>query len=182
MVVREGSRAERLQRCRFVCLSRSSSGRAHSVKESLRKTKRHVTIQSRLGTVPSLIRHSLPILKSLLVDQSVRANEALPWLPVGLLLLVAVSLLHNTLAWEAVWAAWEDIIIELLSNTILPITEMIWLADCNAFDRSFPVVAWAMAQKVQTVSHPHVIKNTCSPVYWFWRQTTQKIVLAMRRF
>ena len=68
------------------------------MKESLRKTKRHVTIQSRLGTVPSLIRHSLPILKSLLVDQSVRANEALPWLPVGLLLLVAVSLLHNTLA------------------------------------------------------------------------------------
>ena len=145
MVVREGSRAERLQRCRFVCLSRSSSGRAHSVKESLRKTKRHVTIQSRLGTVPSLIRHSLPILKSLLVDQSVRANEALPWLPVGLLLLVAVSLLHNTLAWEAVWAAWEDIIIELLSNTILPIT-----GDdltCSAFDRLLPVVACAMGSE-----------------------------------
>ena len=70
-----------------------------------RKTRRHVTILSRLGTVASLIGQKLLILSFWLAAQSVWTNETLPRLPVGHTPLAAVSLLHNTLAWEAVWAA-----------------------------------------------------------------------------
>ena len=70
-----------------------------------RKTRRHVTILSRLGTVASLIGRKILILSFWLAVQSVWTNETLPRLPVGHTPLAAVSLLHNTLAWEAVWAA-----------------------------------------------------------------------------
>ena len=66
------------------------------VKESTRKTRRHVTILSRLGTVPTAIGPRHATSGSWLAGQSVLTNGRLPSLPVGPLSLVEVSLLHNT--------------------------------------------------------------------------------------
>ena len=90
-----------------------------SVRESRRKTRRHVTILSRLGTVASPIGPSLLILSFWLAAESVWTNETLPRLPVGLTLLAEVSLLHNTPCLRSCLGCREQdfLLLDLLSNT-----------------------------------------------------------------
>ena len=88
-----------------------------SVKESIRQTRGDMS-----PFWAGWARRALSLVKpssswaSDWLDGSVWTNEALPRLPVGRSSLDEVSLLlHNTLAWEAVWAE-EDFLFNPLSN------------------------------------------------------------------
>ena len=153
------------------CLPLRIYKQGSSVRESRRKTRRHVTILSRLGTVASLIGWRLLVLGFWLAGESVWTNEELPRLPVGLTPLAAVILLHNTLAWEAVWAE-QDFLLVLLSNTSRMSFQSQGLYELRQFWQMTSaccmrggILDWRMSNIMSTVNgflERHT--NTCSPI------------------